>query len=153
MLERQLKMWRVHGFCNFLAQLRKKLCHDAVSGEPFAVSRVEKLFSNDAVDVEEKITRTRKSFLHPGGFLIEYAIGLDGFRIRIREQWVFNSVAIGKIFQDRFRVVADGGELHALLFEFRDCVLQLHQLPFAEGSPVGGTEKEENGSVRTFQGV
>ena len=33
----------------------------------------------------------------------------------------------------------------------RFCVLQLDQLPFAVRSPVGGTEKQENGSLWSFQ--
>ena len=49
---------------------------------------------------------------------------------------------VSKIFQDFFRVIADGRQLDPLLFESRDCALQLDQLPFAEGSPVGRTEEE-----------
>ena len=60
---------------------------------------------------------------------------------------------VSKIFQDFFRVIADGCQLDALLFESRDCALQLDQLPFAVRSPVGGTEKEKNGAVRSFQGI
>ena len=45
-------------------------------------------------------------------------------------------VAIREEFQDFLIVVADGGELDALLLESRDCALQLNQLPFAERSPV-----------------
>jgi len=58
-------------------------------------------------------------------------------------------VLVGKIFQDFFRVIADGRQLDPLLFESRDGALQLDQLPFAERSPVRGTEKEKNGSLRT----
>ena len=60
---------------------------------------------------------------------------------------------VSKIFQDVFRVVADGRQFDALPFESWKCVLQLDQLPFAERSPVRGTEKEKNGSFRSFQGV
>jgi hypothetical protein len=62
-------------------------------------------------------------------------------------------VPVSKIFQDFFRVIADGGQLDALLFESRDGALQLDQLPFAEGSPIGRTKKEKNGAVRSFQGI
>jgi hypothetical protein len=60
-------------------------------------------------------------------------------------------VAVGEEFQDFLGVIADGRELDALLFEPGVCALQLDQLPFAEGSPVGGTEKEEDCAVRAFQ--
>jgi hypothetical protein len=62
-------------------------------------------------------------------------------------------VPVSKIFQDFFRVIANGRQLDPLLFESRDCALQLDQLPFAERSPVRGTEKEKNGAVRSFQSI
>ena len=78
---------------------------------------------------------------------------MDGLRVRVREQWIFDLVSIGKIFQDFFRVIADGRQLDPLFFESRDGALQLDQLPFAERSPVGGTEKEKNDTVRTLQAI
>jgi len=48
------------------------------------------------------------------------------------------------MFQDFLRVITDGRKLETLLFEFRNCALQLDQLPFTEGSPVGGPEKKKN---------
>jgi hypothetical protein len=50
-------------------------------------------------------------------------------------------VPVSKVFQDLFRVIADGREFDPLLFESRNGVLQLDQLPFAERSPVGGAKK------------
>jgi hypothetical protein len=58
-------------------------------------------------------------------------------------------VPVRKIFEYLFRVIADGRQLDPLRFESWDSALQLDQLPFAEGSPVSGTEKEENGAVRS----
>ena len=60
-------------------------------------------------------------------------------------------MAVAEKFQDVGGVVADGGKLDALLFKSRNRILQLDQLPFAEWSPVGGAEKEENSAVRSFQ--
>jgi len=60
-------------------------------------------------------------------------------------------VAVCEEFQDFFGVVADGGELYALLFESGIRALQLDQLPFAEGSPVGGAEEEKNRAVGAFE--
>ncbi len=59
----------------------------------------------------------------------------------------------GKILQDFFRVIADGCQFDSLLLESRDGALQLNQLPLAEGSPIRGTEKEENGAVGSFQSI
>ena len=60
-------------------------------------------------------------------------------------------MAGGEEFQDFFGVVADGGQLDSLFFESLYGALQLDQLPFAEGSPVGGTEKKKDCAVRPFQ--
>jgi hypothetical protein len=62
-------------------------------------------------------------------------------------------VPVSKVIQDFFRVIADGRQLDPLLFESRDGALQLDQLPFAKRSPVRGAEKEQNGAVRSFQGI
>jgi hypothetical protein len=62
-------------------------------------------------------------------------------------------VVVGKKFQDFFRVIADSSQLDPLLLESRNRTLQLDQLPFAERSPVGGTEKEKNSAVRSFQAI
>jgi hypothetical protein len=134
-------MRRWNRFRHFLAQFREQLRNDAVSRQPFAVFRIEKLFSNDATAIDEKISRPRKASLHPGRFRIQHAVGLDDFRVRVRQHRVIDLVAAGKELQDFFRVVADGRQLDALLFKSRDGALQLDQLPFAERSPVRRTKK------------
>jgi hypothetical protein len=62
-------------------------------------------------------------------------------------------MATGKIIQDFFGIITDSRKLNPLLFESRDGALQLDQLPFAEGSPVGGTEKEKNGALCSSQDI
>jgi hypothetical protein len=83
--------------------------------------------------------------------MIEDAISLDDFGIGIREHRIVDFVAVGEEFEDFLGVVADGRELDALLFKPGERALQLDQLPFAKGSPVGGTEEEKNRAVWTFQ--
>jgi hypothetical protein len=58
---------------------------------------------------------------------------------------------VRKEFQNLLRVVADGREFDALLLESREGTLQLNQLPFAERSPVSGTEEEKYRAVPSFQ--
>ena len=153
LFEGQLKMRGFDRVCYFLAQFREKFRNNAISGKPLSVFCLEKLFSNDPVSIDEKISGAGKAFLHTAGFRVEDPISLDGLGVRVREHWVFELVSVSKIFQDFFRVIADGRQLDALLFESRDGALQLDQLPFAERSPVGGTEKEKNGAVPSFQGI
>jgi hypothetical protein len=49
---------------------------------------------------------------------------------------------IGEVLEDRLTVIADGCDLDPALFEPFLGVLQLDQLRFAEGSPIGGTEEK-----------
>src|SRR5271169_703065 len=141
------------GFGYFLAEFRKEFGHDAVSGKPLAVPGFEKLFADDAFRVDEEISGAGKALLHPGRLLIEDAIRLDDPGLGVPEQGVLDLVPVGEKLQDFFRVIADGRQLDPLLFESRNCTLQLDQLPFAEGSPVGGTEKQKHRAVRSFQGI
>jgi hypothetical protein len=60
-------------------------------------------------------------------------------------------VAVGKELEDRVRVIADGGQLEALLFKSCGGVLQLDQLLFAEGSPIGGAEEKQDRTLGAAQ--
>jgi hypothetical protein len=60
-------------------------------------------------------------------------------------------VPVGEVLQDRRTVVADGRDLDSVLFESFFGILQLDQLRFAEGSPIGRTEKQKYRAVRSLQ--
>jgi hypothetical protein len=60
-------------------------------------------------------------------------------------------MTVGKKLQNLLRVIADGRKLNSLLLESLNGTLQLDQLPFAERSPVGGTEEEKYRAVPPFQ--
>ena len=53
----------------------------------------------------------------------------------------------GKIFQDCWAVVADRGQLQSLRFESLLRGLQLHELRFAEGSPISRPKEDQHGTV------
>jgi hypothetical protein len=82
-----------------------------------------------------------------GGFGIQDVVGANGLRIRVGQQGEIDLPAVRKRFQDFRRVVADGGQLDSLLLELGFGALQLDQLRFAVGSPVGRTEKEQHGAI------
>ncbi len=73
--------------------------------------------------------------------------------IGIGQQRKIDLPAVREIFQDLLTIVTDGGEREPLLLKSGLGILQLDQLPFAVGSPIGRTEKEKNGPVRAFQAV
>ena len=134
----------------FLAQLREELGDDAVSSETLAIFRFEEFFSNDAFRINKKISRAGKALLHPRGFAVENAVGLDDLRVWISEQGIIDLAPVREKLQDLFRVIADSRQLDALLLESLSSTLQLDQLPFAEWSPIGGTEEEKNRTVPSF---
>lgn len=53
----------------------------------------------------------------------------------------------GEILEDGRIVVTDGRKPDPAFCKFLSGVLQLDQLRFAKGSPISGTEKEEDGAV------
>jgi hypothetical protein len=78
-------------------------------------------------------------------------IGANDLRLRVGKQRKVNFLAIREIFQDCLGIVADRRQLNSLRLESRLGFLQLNQLPFAVGSPIGRTKKQQNGSVRALQ--
>jgi hypothetical protein len=60
-------------------------------------------------------------------------------------------VPIGEVLEDRLTVIADGCDLDATCFEPLFRVLQLDQLRFAEGSPIGRTEEKQNRAACPLQ--
>ena len=60
-------------------------------------------------------------------------------------------MSLSKISKDCLRVVADGSQSDALLAELFTCTLQLNQLLFAEGSPIGRAKEEEHQTVGSHQ--
>ena len=92
----------------------------------------------------------------PDRFGVQNLVGANHFGIGVGKHREIDLPAVGEIFQYFFAVVADRREFDPLLLESCFGVLQLDQLPFAVGSPIRGTEKEENRAVRslqTFQGL
>lgn len=60
-------------------------------------------------------------------------------------------VPIAEVLEDRLTVIADGCDFDAFCFEPLFRVLQLDQLRFAEGSPIGRTEEKQNRPFRPLQ--
>jgi len=60
-------------------------------------------------------------------------------------------VPLGEVLQNTLTIVANRGQLKSLHLKSLFCVLQLHELRFAEGSPVGRTEEKEDSAVRPFE--
>ena len=60
---------------------------------------------------------------------------------------------LSEILQDRGAIVADGGKFEAFGFKSSLRVLQLHELRFAEGSPIRRAEEKKNCALRTLQSL
>jgi hypothetical protein len=147
----QLEMRRLYVVGHLFAEFRKQLRNYVVSRKPFPVFCFEEFLANRSVRIDEEITRTRHAVKLPCGFDVQNVICTNDFRIGVGKQRKVDFAAIRKIFQYGLGVVANGSESDSLLRESRFGVLQLDQLPFAVGSPIGGAKEKENRAVRTFE--
>ncbi len=75
----------------------------------------------------------------------------DDPRLGVGKEWEFDFVPRSKVLEDCRAVIADGCQFDSLFFKSLFRILQLHELRFAEGSPVGGPEEEQNRTVRSLQ--
>ena len=101
------------------------------------------------VDIEKP--GTRHSSRHPSRLRVEDIETADNQGIGVGQQRKIDLVPAGEVFQDCLTIVADGSDLDSVLFEPLSGILQLHELRFAERSPIGGAHKEKNCSVRSSQ--
>jgi hypothetical protein len=139
--------------CHFVTQRREKPANNVVSGKSFPVLHFEELLSNSAFGIDEEIPRAGHALELSGPLGIQNLIGPNSFRIRIGEQRKLDLATVGEILQYFLAVIADCRQFDPLLFKSCFCVLQLDQLPFAVGSPVGRAEKQKNGAVWSFQRI
>jgi len=65
----------------------------------------------------------------------------DDLRIVIGQQGEGDTTALSEVSQHLFRVVADRNNAEPLGLEVLQPILQLHELRFAVGSPIGGAVK------------
>jgi hypothetical protein len=78
----------------------------------------------------------------------------DNFGIGIRKQVIGNMLSVRKVLEHPHAVIADRGQIEALGADITDMLFQLDELGFAERSPIGRTEKYQQGPFRaknTFQ--
>ena len=146
-------MWGASTVSYFLAQFRKEFSDNVVSGKPFAVL-ASKNFSRITPLVSMKKYPGRAMPLYwPMASAVQNLIGANNFGVGIGKQGEIDFAAIREIFQYGFAIVADARNFQALFFESRLSVLQLDQLPFAIGSPICRTKKEQDRAVRSFQAI
>src|SRR5713226_2282295 len=135
---------------HFLGKHRGKLSDDIIRREAVSVFGFEIRVANNAFRVDIEESGARHSLVHTFRFGIEDVEDANQAGIRIRKQRKFNLMPVGKILQYRRTVVTDRREFYALGFKSLLGILQLHELRFAKGSPIRGTEEEENCAVRSL---
>jgi hypothetical protein len=90
-------------------------------------------------------------FGHAVRFCIEHLEAANDFGVRVSQEGKLDFVPLGEVLEDSLAIVANRGQLKSLRFKSLFRVLQLHELRFAEGSPVGGTEEKEDSAVRALE--
>jgi hypothetical protein len=135
---------------NFVAQCRKKLANDIVPGESFPVLRLEELFPNRALGIDEVIAGSRHTLILSDRLGVQKPVGPNDSGIRVGEQRNVDLAPVSEVLQYFLAVIADGSYFDSLFFKSCLRTLQLDQLPFAVRSPVGRTEKQENRALRSL---
>ena len=132
------------------AQLRKELCNDVIRRQAIRVFRREIRFANNATCVDVEESGIGHSLGHSLGLVVEHVEAANDFGVGISQQREIDFVPLGEVLQDGWAIVANGRQLQSLRFKSLLRVLQLHELRFAEGSPISGTEEKQNRTLRTF---
>ena len=139
-------MRRFDGLAHLLREFGEKPANDIVRREAVRVLSIEILLANIAVFVDIEKAGMRHPFGHTLRFYIKDIKAANDLGIWVGQQRKFDIVPLREVHEDGWAVVANCSKLDALLFESSFSVLQLHELRFAERSPVGGTEEKENRS-------
>ena len=143
----ELEMRRFDILGHLGAQLRKELCNDIIGRQAICVLWREILFANNATSVDVEESRIGHSLGHSLGLVVKHVEAANDFGVGISQQRELDFVPLGEVLQDRRTIVANSRQLQSLRLKSLFCVLQLHELRFAEGSPVGRTEEEENSAL------
>jgi len=138
------KMRRLDILAHFLGEFGEELSNDIVRREAVRVLDLEIRAANNAFRVDVEESGVRHPLVPTFRFRIEDVEAAKQDGIRICKQRKLDLMPVSKVFQDRRTVVTDRGEFDSLSFKSLFGILQLHELRFAEGSPIRGTEEEED---------
>ena len=137
-------MRRLGGLAHFLRQFGEQLPDDVIRREAVRVFGFEILFANHSARVNVKKSGMRHPLVHALRFGIQDVKAANDPGIGIGQQGKVDLVTFRKVREDSLTVVANRGQLEALLLELGFGVLQLHELRFAKRSPVRGTEEKDD---------
>jgi hypothetical protein len=147
----ELKMRRFHFLAHLLGEFRKELAHYVVRRKAVRVLCLKIHLANNALRIDVDEPRVRHPLGHAVRLRVKDIEAANHFGILIGKQWKFDFVPAGKVLQDHWTVITDRRELDTLGFKSLFCILQLHELRFAEGSPIRGTEEEKHRAVRPLE--
>ena len=130
---------------SFKTQLRllcvlQRLNHRFGAGA-FFVAFQEKFGANHAVGSDNIGAGVGNAARASGCFFVANAVGVDRLAARVGEQRIRDRFFRRELLQDFRGIVADGYHLPAGCLNLIQIGLQLNQLPLAEGSPLGRSEK------------
>src|SRR6266852_1615079 len=143
------KMRRLDILAHFLGEFGEEFSNDIVRREAVRVLDLEIRAANNAFRVDVEESGVRHPLVHTFRFRIEDLEAANQAGILICKQWELDFMPVRKVLQDRRTVITDRRKFDSLRFKSLLGILQLHELPFAEGSPIRGTEEEEDCAVRT----
>src|SRR5258706_10944693 len=133
---------------------QSKLMRQNVGGSIALAVVVFEIFGDDyALGVQNESTgiRDTKKWLVLRDRFVQQTQFANNLRIRVRQQWIMDSPALGKTAQYRHAVITDGRYSQTKLVELGYIAFQLHELGFTEWSPVRRAVKQNHRSLRTQQ--
>jgi hypothetical protein len=85
LLDGELKMWRFNRTGHLFAKFREYPRNHVIPRVPSPVLGFEKLLANDALGIDEEISRSRHALVFSDGFGVQQIVSRDDFRIRVGE--------------------------------------------------------------------
>ena len=147
----ELKMRRFDILAHLLGEFRKEHTHYVVRRETVRVLCFEIRLANNALRIDVDEPRVRHSFGHAVRLRVKDMKAANHLGILIGKQRKLNFVPLREVLQYLWTVITDRRDLDALGLKSLFRILQLHELRFAEGSPIRGTEEEKNSAVRALE--
>ncbi len=100
-----------------------------------------------AIFADEERARVRDAGLPPSSAFVENAERFDGCALVVGKQRECDALLVGESLENVNGIVTDRNDLDSALTDGFKVLLQLHELPLAEGSPFGGTMEDQRSGL------
>ncbi len=125
---------------------------DGLGGGAVSVMFEEEFGLDDAGAVDDEGAWMGDAVPAGGGLAVADAEGVDGLAFRVGQEREGDGAFLGESSEEGLAVVADGDDLAAGCLDGFKALLQLDQLRFAVGSPIGRAMEDEGDGAQLEEG-